>query len=127
MAPLRALVIDDQEHIRDLVADFLGLLAFEVDTAGRGTEALKAANENRYAVVLADYTMPETRGLDLVDGIRRLQPGVPLVVMTGQVDPAILADLEQNAYSVLSKPFSLTDLVARLRELGVPFTASPDL
>jgi two-component system, OmpR family, response regulator len=127
MSPLRALVIDDQEHIRDLVADFLKLLGFEVDTAGTGAEGLTAATENRYAVVLADYTLPETRGLDLVDGIRHLQPTVPLVVMTGQVDPAILADLERNAYSVLSKPFSLTDLAARLREFGVPFTASPDL
>ena len=75
----RALVIDDEPDIRDLLGITLGRMQIEVVTAGDHASALKALGGERFDLVLTDMRLPDGNGLDIVEWIQQHRPGVPVV------------------------------------------------
>jgi signal transduction histidine kinase/CheY-like chemotaxis protein len=71
----RALVVDDQEYNRVVLADLLARFGYAVDTVGDGTEAMALATRHEYALVFLDYDLPGLGGLDVARGLRALPGG----------------------------------------------------
>ena len=114
------LVVDDEEAQRKVLAGFLRKKGFEVLTAGAAGEALEEASTHTVDLVLTDLRMPGGGGLELLRGLRSLNPEVPVIVMTayGTVTSAVEA-MKQGAADYLSKPVDLDELellVARTLE-----------
>ena len=117
----RALVVDDNSDIREMLAAFLQYSGYEVVTASSAAAALKTARARLFDVIISDIGMPEMNGYELAQALRALPDyeAVPMVAVTGFAmyddhDRAIQAGF--NAH--LSKPIdpvTLVQLMARLR------------
>src|SRR5512137_1564296 len=107
----RALVIDDEPDIRDLLSITLGRMQIDVVTAADYANAIKALGPERFDLVLTDMKLPDGDGLDIVDWIQHHRPGVPVAVITahGNVEAAVRA-LKLGAFDFISKPLDLAAL-----------------
>ncbi|BFU89236.1 MAG: Transcriptional regulatory protein ZraR [Nitrospira sp.] len=110
--PPSILVVDDDQRNRDMLAEALSDVGFEVDIACDGAEALSKANSVPYDAVLSDIRMTPCSGLDLLNSFRKTMPEMPIVLLTafGSVDTAIQA-MKQGAYNYITKPVNLEELV----------------
>ncbi|MGB5101721.1 MAG: sigma-54 dependent transcriptional regulator, partial [Steroidobacteraceae bacterium] len=109
--PPRALVVDDEPDIRELLSITLGRMDIEVATAGDYRSAVKLLGGERYDLVLTDMRLPDGDGLDLLEWIQTHRPGVPVAVITahGNVEAAVRA-LKLGAFDFISKPLDLAAL-----------------
>jgi len=104
----RALVVDDEPDIRELLAITLGRMNIDVETAGDYSSAVKRLGSEVYDLVLTDMRLPDGDGLDLLEWIQEHRPGVPVAVITahGNIEAAVRA-LKLGAFDFLSKPLDL--------------------
>ena len=107
----RALIVDDEPDIRELLAITLGKMELDVDTAGDYRSAVQRLSGGLYDLVLTDMRLPDGDGLDLVGWIQDNRPGVPVAVITahGNVEAAVRA-LKLGAFDFISKPLDLAAL-----------------
>ena len=109
--PPRALIVDDEPDIRELLAITLGRMQLEVETAGDYAAAVRQLGGGRFDLVLTDMRLPDGDGLGLVEWIGEHRPGVPVAVITahGNVEAAVRA-LKLGAFDFISKPLDLAAL-----------------
>lgn len=112
----RILVVDDEQVIREILADFLSMEGFWVRTAEDGSAALVELSRTHYDLVLSDLKMPNMGGLELLEAIRKHTPNVVTVIMTGfgTVETAIDA-MKRGAYDYILKPFKVEEVVHTIR------------
>lgn len=116
----RILVIEDERTIAELVADALKRWGYRADIAADGDEGLDRAETTLPDLVILDLMLP---GLDGWEVCRRLKGnsatrGIPVIMLTARRDERdVVAGLELGADDYLKKPFSMTELVARVRAL----------
>ena len=112
----KVLVVDDEEVIREILADFLTMEGFYVRTAEDGSAALVELSRDRFDLVLSDLKMPNMGGLELLGAIRKHTPHVVTIIMTGfgTVETAIEA-MKQGAYDYVLKPFKVEEVVHTIR------------
>jgi response regulator RpfG family c-di-GMP phosphodiesterase len=112
----RILVVDDEEVIRDILADFLSMEGFEVRTAADGHAALRELTRGHCDIVLSDLKMPNMGGIELLDVISREWPQLVTIIMTGfgTVETAIDA-MKRGAYDYIMKPFKMEEVVHTVR------------
>jgi two-component system KDP operon response regulator KdpE len=112
---LRVLVVEDDREIRALVQSALALEGFEVQTAVSLSEAQALVQHNPPALIVLDLGLPDGEGLQLVQEVRR-QSSLPIVVISARHQEAQkIALLDAGADDYLSKPFSVAELLARMR------------
>jgi DNA-binding response OmpR family regulator len=114
----RVLVVDDEAAIRTLLTVFLESHEFAVRTAPDGASALARLQTEPVEVILVDWHMPGISGLDMAVEVRRTNPHIPIVLMTGTPGAIQRATLQQVGISrIFVKPFDLEELLAWLRAL----------
>jgi two-component system response regulator PilR (NtrC family) len=111
MGKPRALIVDDEPDIRELLSITLGRMNIDVATAVDYRSAVKLLGGERFDLVLTDMRLPDGDGLDLVAWIQEHRPGVPVAVITahGNVEAAVRA-LKLGAFDFISKPLDLAAL-----------------
>ncbi len=111
----RILVVDDEPFISDLLAAALRFEGFTVEVAGSGREALQLAQPGRYDLVMLDVMMPDMEGTEVCRRLRESGVGVPVVFLTARdsTEDKVLGLGMADDY--VTKPFSLDELVARVR------------
>ncbi len=111
----RILVVDDEPFIRDLLSAALRFEGFDVEVAGSGNEALQLAKPGRYDLVMLDVMMPDVEGTEVCRRLRDSGVGVPVVFLTARdsTEDKVLGLGMADDY--VTKPFSLEELVARVR------------
>ena len=107
----RALIVDDEPDIRELLSITLGRMQIQVATAADYASAVRQLGAERFDLVLTDMRLPDGDGLDLVEWIQAHRPGVPVAVITahGNVEAAVRA-LKLGAFDFISKPLDLAAL-----------------
>ncbi len=114
----RILVVDDESSISDLISTSLRFVGFEVRTAATGSEALRVAEEFKPHAVVLDVMMPDLDGFEVCRQMRSEGLNVGVLFLTakdGMEDK--VAGLTIGGDDYMTKPFSLEELVARLRAL----------
>ena len=116
--PLRVLVVDDEVNIAELVSMALRYEGWEVRAAHTGSKAVAAAKDLKPDAVVLDMMLPDFDGLEVLRRMRATQPDLPVVFLTARdaVEDRI-AGLTAGGDDYVTKPFSLEELVARLRAL----------
>jgi DNA-binding response OmpR family regulator len=110
------LVVEDEARILDFLARGLSADGMSVDWARTGPEAVKRAVEQRYDLVLLDLVLPQLNGLAVLERIQEKRPEVPVIVVSARGDVATkLKAFELGARDYVEKPFSLEELLARIR------------
>jgi two-component system OmpR family response regulator len=113
---MRILVVDDEPRILEFVARGLEAEGFAVDSAADGASALVAAERVAYDVVVLDLLLPRVDGLTVLRELRGRQPQLPVVILSARSDLATkLRGFQLGASDYLAKPFSLDELIARVR------------
>jgi DNA-binding response OmpR family regulator len=113
---MRILVVEDEPRILAFVAKGLQAEGFAVDSAIDGGEALCRARAERYDAVVLDLLLPQLDGLTVLRELRTARPDLPVVILSARADLATkLRGFRLGANDYLSKPFSLDELIARVR------------
>ena len=111
----RILVVDDEPAVTDLLAYNLRKAHYDVLTAADGRAALRLAGESKPDLILLDLMIPEVDGLDVCRELRK-SSGVPIIMITArgeEVDRVV--GLEIGADDYVTKPFSVRELMARIK------------
>ena len=110
------LLVDDEDHIRELCRMYLQTADFEISEAADGITALKKLEEKQVDLVVLDIMLPGIDGFEVLKTIRSRQTWLPVVMLTAVGDEEDrIAGLEQGADDYLIKPFSPKELVARVK------------
>lgn len=117
-SPIRVLVVDDEPSLTDLLSMALKYEGWEIRTAGDGQSALAAARDFRPDAVVLDIMLPDIDGLKVLQRLRADGSDVPVLFLTAKdaLDDRI-AGLTAGGDDYVTKPFSLEEVVARLRGL----------
>jgi two-component system OmpR family response regulator len=117
-SPLRVLVVDDEVNIAELISMALRYEGWQVSTAHTGTAAVNTARDVTPDAVVLDMMLPDIDGLEVLRRMRTTLPDVPVVFLTAKdaVEDRV-AGLTAGGDDYVTKPFSLEELVARLRGL----------
>jgi two-component system, OmpR family, response regulator len=112
----RVLVIEDEPGIVDFVRRGLEAQGFAVASATDGREGERLALAESFDAVVLDLMLPGRSGMEILASLRRAKPSMPVIVLTarGDVEDRV-AGLEAGAVDYLVKPFSLAELLARVR------------
>ncbi|MBN9375263.1 MAG: response regulator transcription factor [Cellulomonas sp.] len=117
-SPIRALVVDDEPNLAELLATALRYEGWQVEHALTGHAAIRRAKELEPDVVVLDVMLPDLTGLEVLGRMRTTHPNVPVLFLTAKdaVEDRI-AGLTAGGDDYVTKPFSLEEVVARLRAL----------
>lgn len=114
--PIRALVVDDESSISDLVSIALKYEKFEVRTASSGRDAVAVARDFDPDVIVLDIMLPDFDGIEVMKRIRGEQKDIPVLFLTAKDDVKDrIAGLTAGGDDYVTKPFSIEELVARIR------------
>ncbi|MBR1703367.1 MAG: response regulator transcription factor [Lachnospiraceae bacterium] len=111
----KILIIEDEEAIADLEKDYLELSDFEVDTCNNGEDGLKMALSKDYALVVLDLMLPGMDGFEICKNIRE-KKDIPILMVSAKKDDIDkIRGLGLGADDYMTKPFSPSELVARVK------------
>lgn len=112
------LVVDDDDGVRENLAELFELVGYSILTAGSAAEALKQLANHDVDLLLTDYRMPGPNGLELIESARRMKPGIRAVLMTAFGDSFTeIESVRRGAIGYVNKPFEadeITNLVSRI-------------
>ncbi|GAB3622371.1 response regulator transcription factor [Mariniluteicoccus endophyticus] len=117
-SPIRVLTVDDERSLTELLSMAMRYEGWEVSTAGTGSEAVKVAREVRPDAIVLDMMLPDFDGLEVLRRIRAEQPEIPVIFLTAKDAVADrVGGLTAGGDDYVTKPFSLEEVIARLRAL----------
>ncbi len=112
----KILVVDDEEKILEMLKSFLEREGFSVVLAADGNAAWDLINSEKPDLVVLDWMLPGTSGLEVCRRLRELKLGVPVIMLTARAEEVDkLLGLELGADDYITKPFSLRELAARIK------------
>jgi signal transduction histidine kinase/ActR/RegA family two-component response regulator len=116
-APVRILLVDDDQAVRLLTVEMLSELGHTVASAESGVAALAMlSTEAEFDLLLSDFAMPVMNGAQLAAEAMKLRPQLPVLFMTGYADTTVLKSWTELGYRTLNKPFSSEELDVSIRQ-----------
>ncbi len=111
------LVVDDDAVIREGLRRILGLEGYEVETQSNGQGSLGLLQTKNFDLLITDLKMPGMNGIELLQAVRVLQPGMPIILITGYaaIESAVEA-MQKGAADYLAKPFGNDEIIAKVRK-----------
>jgi len=118
MSESRVLVVDDEPNIVDVVSMALRFHGYAVETAGTGADALSAVTAFRPDLIVLDVMLPDMEGFDVAARLGAQRNRVPIIFLTARdATEDKLRGLTTGGDDYMTKPFSLEELVARIRSI----------
>src|SRR3970040_2098015 len=112
------LVVEDEPHIALGLKDALEFEGFRVVSADTGREGINVAKLERPNAILLDLMLPDVNGYQVCEDVRRYDPFVPIIMLTAKSQEADkIRGLDAGADDYVTKPFSVGELLARIRAL----------
>lgn len=115
---MRILIIEDENELRESIAEGLRIDGYEIDTASDGETGLDLLFDNVYDLVLLDLNLPKLDGMDILREFRKENLETPVIILSARIglDDKING-LDEGANDYLTKPFHFKELEARIRSL----------
>jgi two-component system, cell cycle response regulator len=115
---ISVLLVDDDQSLLDVLKSRLVLEGFDCATASTAASALERIDQQSFDIMIADIVLPDREGLELSETAKRKKPDMAIIIMTGYIsdfsyDKAVAA----GASDFIKKPFSLNELIARIKHV----------
>src|ERR1700754_1298341 len=109
------LIVDDEPIVGDALKTILSDSGYKVDVVRTGRAGLNRARKQRFDFAITDLRLPDMSGLQVLAGIREIDPGTAVIVITSYSTPEIVTESKRlGAREVLAKPFSPADILRLL-------------
>lgn len=116
--PMKVLIVDDEDVIRQMVGRVLKYMAIESEGAENGFQALERLKTGRFDIIIADIRMPNMDGMELLKVVRMENPDIDVIIMTGHAAKYSYVDVvEAGAADFINKPFSVEELKAKMERV----------
>jgi DNA-binding response OmpR family regulator len=116
-APIRLLLVDDEEGYVQVLAKRLGKRNIHVTSALSGSEGIQTLRRQDFDVAVLDLKMEDMDGIEVLRVFKRMDPNMPVIMLTGHgSEKAAREGLELGAFDYLTKPCDLEELVGKIRE-----------
>jgi CheY-like chemotaxis protein len=122
----RVLLIDDDPGLREIISALLASFGYECHTAADGPSGLAHFADGGWDLVVTDLATPDVSGWEVVNTIRQWAPTLPVVLLTGASDPAIVRQARDCHVRLVIKPFQVSTLKAAVVEALYANLAYPD-
>ena len=117
----KILIIDDEPHILMMLKKMMEKAGYEIDLAANGKEGMELFQKSPSDLVITDIIMPEKEGLETIREMKRMQPKLKIIAMSGGGKISAENYLETasifGATRIIQKPFTQNDMVSAVREL----------
>ncbi len=115
---MRLLVVEDENDLRDVVAEYLTAAGYEVESAENGMLGFEKALSGNYDAIIMDIMMPVMNGLEALEQMRQNDVISPILLLTAksELDDKVQG-LNLGADDYLTKPFAMKELLARVRSM----------
>jgi len=115
---MRLLIVEDNEHLAELISSGLRAAGFDIDAVARADKALTATGQNRFDAIVLDLGLPDGDGMHVLAALRQAGDPTPVLVLTARdgIEDRVLG-LRAGADDYVVKPFALAELVARIEAL----------
>ena len=113
----RVLIIDDEEVVRDLVAEILSTAGYETATAEDGDAGIAAYRRSPFDVVVTDILMPVKDGLQVISELKGDDPNVRIIATAAMGDEALKEAIRIGANRTLPKPFKIDAMLEDVESL----------
>lgn len=125
----KILIADDNETIREMLAEMMTREGFDVSTAQNGIQALRMCYKDPFDLAIVDMVMPGLDGLQTISKLRQDHPGLKIIAISGgdiSFDGTIYLDLvrDKRAHRTFAKPIPRRELIAAVNEL-LPANSQP--
>ena len=120
----RILIVDDDDDFRSLLADLYTQADYEVTPFANPLEALKQFKKDDYHLCVVDQTMPDLKGIDLIDQVRLINPRIPVIMISAFLGEDVIERLRQLRIDVFHKPLNVRSLLRKTAELINGMTAA---
>lgn len=118
MEKIKVLLVEDEETLSMIVKETLEGQGFEVTIANNGANGLSILQESQPDILVADIMMPEMDGFEMVRRVRRTNQALPIIFLTARsAVNDVVEGFELGANDYLRKPFSMLELIARIKAL----------
>ena len=118
VAKFRLLIVDDDQGMRENLAELFESLGYEVLTAANTPNALTRMDEGAVDLLLTDYKMPGPTGVELIEAARKRQPDLRAILMTAFGDSFTeIESVRRGAVGYLNKPFEADEVVAFVEKI----------
>jgi CheY-like chemotaxis protein len=121
MKPVRVLVIDDNEMIREALREMLNQAGYTTLEAADGKSAIQLTSREAVDLIITDLFMPETDGLEVIQHVRRQYPDVKIIAMSGGGSRGLVELLsvaqKMGAHKIFMKPFEWDEILQAVKEL----------
>jgi len=112
----KILAIDDDSIIRTLLSNSLSKAGYEVVTAADGESGLLKAETEKPDIVITDFQMPGISGLDVITELKKVNPGLPVILLTAHGDVALtIKSIQLGAYDFIEKPIQMQEVLEVIR------------
>jgi len=111
----RALIVDDDEKVRETLSWVLAGMEFGVMTARDGKEALNLFQKHDFEIVITDFNMPKMDGMALAGHIKEWSPQTPIILISGEINESAMSYRSQVDY-VLHKPFGIGEFETAIQK-----------
>ena len=115
---MKILLIENEEGISKFIKQGLEAEMCIVETAFNGAVGVSLSNTNTYDVIILDFNLPDMNGNEIAALIRQKKPSVPILVLSVESNMDIKLDMLSTCDDYMTKPFSLRELIVRLRALN---------
>lgn len=123
MEKIKILIADDNDIFLEMLEEFLTQNDYEVLTSHNGRDAQEKFLDFNPDIVLTDIIMPEFDGIELLMGLRKINPNVIVIAMSGgnqgHADSYLRMAEKLGANVILNKPFDLSDLLSQIKKLEI--------
>ncbi|MGZ4189285.1 MAG: response regulator transcription factor, partial [Actinomycetota bacterium] len=114
----KVLIVEDDQTMSEMLAYNLRRQGLEVEAAEDGVEGLRRARDHGVSLIVLDLMLPSLDGLSIADELRKTRPDVPILILTARAEEeSKLRGFAAGADDYLTKPFSMEELVARVKAL----------
>ena len=110
------LLVEDAEELGELLKEELGAHGYNITWVTNGVDAVIAALDKKFDVLIVDMITPNLKGTDTIKIIKKIDPKIAIIACSGMIDKSIMIDVTKaGASACVNKPFTVSQMISQIK------------